>query len=228
MKHILILIFLLRFSLSFGQFAIVNDKDSLLNVREDGEANSKIIDKLPNGQLIYCFENKGNWTNIDYTKKGKILNGYVYKDRYKSVSSFPKLSITKKTENSISLKKDTIEVIIKESKFEKSRHSFKYVKLYPDQIELIDNKQYWGLDGGMPTRQFESISIRLGSTKIELPKKAFQGLFEPNIYTAEVNFDETTGTFYIQTMNSDGAGGYEVIWKVEKGIYKDRLIVYGF
>jgi hypothetical protein len=228
MKYFLTFILLLWFSFSFGQFAIVNDKDSLLNVREDGEPSSKVIDKLPNGQLIYCFENKGNWTNIDYTKKGEILNGYIYKNRYKLVSDFPKLSPIKKTQNSITLKRDTMEVVIKEGKFEKSQHTFKYVKLYPDQIELIDKKQYWGLDGGMPTRQFESITIRLGSTKIELPKKALLGLYEPNIETAEVNFDKATGTFYIQTMNSDGAGGYEVIWRVEKGVYKDRLIVYGF
>lgn len=54
------------------------------------------------------------------------------------------------------------------------------------------------------------------------------GLYEPSIYSAEVNYDKTNGTFYIQTMNSDGAGSYEVIWKVEKGVYKERLVVYGF
>jgi hypothetical protein len=47
-------------------------------------------------------------------------------------------------------------------------------------------------------------------------------------YTAEVYFDKASDIFYIQTMNSDGAGGYEVIWKVEKGIYKERLVAYGF
>jgi len=29
-------------------------------------------------------------------------------------------------------------------------------------------------------------------------------------------------------MNSDGAGYYGVIWKIEKGVYKSRYIVYGF
>ena len=29
-------------------------------------------------------------------------------------------------------------------------------------------------------------------------------------------------------MNSDGAGSYEVIWKIEKGVYKERYIAYGF
>ena len=51
---------------------------------------------------------------------------------------------------------------------------------------------------------------------------------ESLIYSAEVNYDAANDTFYIQTMNSDGAGSYLVVWKVEKGVYKDRLVAYGF
>jgi hypothetical protein len=228
MKQILIFILLFWYSISFAQFAIVNDKDSLLNVREAGQTSSKVVDKLQNGHLIYCFENNGNWTNIDYIKKGKELNGYVYEDRYKLVSTFPALTVSKKTATSITLRKDTIEVTITQSKFDKKKHKFKFVKEYPDQIELIDNKKYWGMDGGMPTTQFESIVIKVGPKVIKLPKISLDGLYEPSINTTEVNYDKANDTFYIQTMNSDGAGSYEVIWKIEKGVYKDRLVAYGF
>lgn len=228
MKLFLTFIILFGCSFSFGQFAIVNDKDSLLNVRKDGQTGSKVVGKLQNGQLIYCFENKGNWTKIDYTKNGKKLNGYVYKDRYKLVSNFPALTVSKKTATSITFGKDTIEVTISQSKFDKKRHKFKYLKVYPDQIEQIDNKRYWGLDGGMPSAQFESIVIKVGQKAIKLPKNALEGLYEPSIYTAEVNYDNANDTFYIMTMNSDGAGAYGVIWKIEKGIYKGRLVAYGF
>src|SRR5689334_8092708 len=112
MRQFLTFLFLLCFSNSFGQFAIVNDKDGFLNVRDDGSANSKVIDKLENGHLIYCFASKSNLTNIDYTKQGKELNGYVYKDRYKMVSTLPVLTTFKKTETSITLRKDSIEVTI--------------------------------------------------------------------------------------------------------------------
>lgn len=228
MKQILTFTLLLLTSICYGQFAIVNDKDSLLNIREDGTTNSKIIDKLQNGHLIYCFGDKGNWTNIDYTKNNKELNGYIYKDRYKLITDFPALTISRKTETSITLKKDTLQVIISQSNFDKKKHTFKYVKGYPTQIELIDNKQYWGMDGGMPRTQFEKVIIKVGKKTITLPKSALTGLYQPSIYSAEVNYDKLTDTFFIQTMNSDGAGSYFVIWKVEKGVYKDRLIAYGF
>lgn len=228
MKFFTAFIFLFLYSFSFGQFAVVNDRDSFLNVREGGQMSSRVVDKLQNGHLVYCFENKGNWTNIDYSKKGVELNGYVYKDRYKFVSNFPALAISRKTPTSITLVKDTIEVIVTQGTFDKKKHKFEYVKDSPDQIALIDNKAYWGTDGGLPTTQFESIVIRVGMKTIKLPKYALEGLYEPSIYSAEVNYDKSTDTFYIQTMNSDGAGSYLVIWKIENGIYKDRLVAYGF
>jgi len=138
------------------------------------------------------------------------------------------LTISKKTKTSITLKKDTVEVTITQRLFDKKKHRFQYIKEYPDQIGLIDNKKYWGKDGGMPTTQFEKIVIKVGQKTISLPKYALMGLYEPSIYSAEVNYDKTSDTFYIQTSNSDGAGSYQVIWKVEKGLYKDRLVAYGF
>ncbi|MGZ4056473.1 MAG: hypothetical protein ACXVPY_03815 [Bacteroidia bacterium] len=228
MKYSLTILFLISFINSFGQFAIVSDDDGFLNVRKDGQQDSEVIDRLQNGQLIYCFENKGNWTSIDYNKNDKGLNGYVYKDRYKLISSFSKMVITTKTENKVVFKKDTIQVTITQSLFDKKRHKFKYIKEYPDQIELIDNKQYWGRDGGMPTTQFEKIEIKVGPKTIILPKSALDGLYEPSIYSAEVNYDKANDTFYIQTMNSDGVGSYLVVWRIEKGVYKDRFVAYGF
>lgn len=228
MRQFSIFLFLLCFLNSFGQFAIVNETDSFLNVRKEGLKNSEVIDKLKNGQLIYCFENKGNWTNIDYTKNGKELNGYIYKDRFKFVSEFTPLIISNETETSVTLKKDSIEVTITQSKFDKKKHKFKYVKQYSDQITLIDNKKYRGTDGEMPTTQFEKIEIKIGSKTIVLPENALDGLYQPGIYNAKVNYDKTTDILYIQTMNSDGAGAYFVIWKVVKGIYEDRLIPNSF
>lgn len=80
----------------------------------------------------------------------------------------------------------------------------------------------------MPTTQYEKIKIKIGNKIIFLPKTALEGLYQPSIYSAEVNYDKTNNTIYLQTMNSDGAGSYCVIWKKKNGFYLDRLIVYGF
>lgn len=228
MKIFISLFLLLCCSYSFAQFAIVLDKDGSVNVRLDATTSSKINSSLLNGHLIYCLEHKGNWTNIDYASKGKELNGYVYKDRYKLIDHFPSIPVITKNKTSVILKKDSIEITIRQSPFEKNKHHFTYNKESPGQIELIDNKKYWGTDGGMPSTQFEKITVSVGTRKITLPKQAFAGLYEPSIYSATAFYDQQTNILYISTMNSDGAGAYEVVWKIENGIYKDRLIAYGF
>lgn len=225
----LILIILLGFSLGVkGQFAIIKDKDGFVNIRNESKTGNNIIDTLNNGHLIYCFEDNGNWTNIDYNKNGKELNGYLYKDRYSLISIFQEIPISKKNETEVKLGKDTIEITITRGAFDKTKHKLKYFRDNKDQIELIDNKKYWGTDGGLPKTEYKSISIKIGSQNINLPPKAIENLFEPFLYNTAANYDNTTNTLYIQSMNSDGAGGYFVIWKIVNGIYKERYIAYGF
>jgi hypothetical protein len=227
--RILITIYLtITASFAFGQFAIIYDKDSFCNVRSSGGKGNNIIDKLENGHIVYCFPNTTNWTDIDYSKNSKDLNGQVYKDRLIFVSSYSKVPVLTMDNYKITLKKDSIKVVLTEQKFDKSKHKFSFYKESKDQIELVDNKKYWGSDGGVPTREYKSIEVIIGQRKITLPKTAFENLYEPSLYSTQVNFDKTNDIIYIQSSNSDGAGGYEVIWKIEEGIYKDRYIAYGF
>lgn len=222
------ILFLICFYESSAQFAIVADNDGFVNVREEAGINSKVINKLNNKHLIYCFENKGNWTNIDYTLNNKECNGYVYNNKYKPVDDYIKIPVYKLNGNKVILKKDSISITLTSALFDKKKHRFKYLKDYPDQIDLIDNKKYWGKDGGMPSSQYEKIVVSVGKKTITLPVAAIQGLYEPNLFSATATYDNINDVFYIQSMNSDGAGGYEVIWKIEKGEYKERLVVYGF
>jgi hypothetical protein len=212
----------------YAQFAIIADKGGYVNVRTGKETGSKITDTLKNGHPIFCFENEGNWTNIDYSRNGKELNGFVYKDRSTMISSYPLISILKNEPNSVTLSKDSIEVVVTLKLFDKRNHKYTYFKEDKTQIELIDNKKYWGTDGSIPAIEYSSIAIKIGRKAFQLPKQTLKNLFEPNLYNTEVNFDVENNILYIQSMNSDGAGAYHVIWKIEDGIYKDRYIAYGF
>ena len=95
-------------------------------------------------------------------------------------------------------------------------------------IEFIDDDKYWGKDGGMPTTEYKSIEIVIGQRKINLSKNAFKNLVEPSLLSTIVNYDKASDILYVQSSNGDGAGSYEVIWKIEKGIYKERFVAYGF
>lgn len=228
MKLFFIICLTITASFAYGQFAIISDKDGFCNVRSSPEKSNNVIDKLANGHLVYCLPNRTNWTDIVYSKYNKDLNGQVYKDRLIFVSSFLKIPILTEANNKITLQKGSVKVVVTKQKFDKTKHKFSFNKAAKDQIELVDNKKYWGSDGGIPTREYKSIEVNIGQRKMSLPKVAFENLYEPSLDNTQVNYDKTNDIVYIQSMNSDGAGGYEVIWKIEKGVYKDRFIAYGF
>lgn len=212
-----------------AQFAIISDKDGYVNVRKEGKTGNNITDTLRNGHLVYRFEDEGNWCQIDYEKKGKQMYGYIYGDRCVQVSSYTHLPVMKEYKDSIVLKNDSITIIVSQKKFDKSKHNIRYYNGDNQPwIKLIDNEIYWGTDGEMPKTEYKSIKIKTGSRIITLPAKALKNLYEPSLYNTQAHYDEQSNIIYIQSMNSDGAGGYEVIWKIENGIYKERFVAYGF
>jgi hypothetical protein len=213
---------------AFEQFAIIHDKDGNCNVRSSSGKSNNVVDKLNNGHLVYVFENSGNWTNIDYTKNNQELNGQVYNDRLILISSYENVPLLTKDKSKAVLRNDSLQVVLTQQNFDRTKHKFTYNKEYKDQILLIDNRKYWGTDGGLPKTEYKSIDVYLGQTKVTLPESALENLYEVSLNNSQVNYDKANDIIYIHSMNSDGAGGYEVVWKIEKGVYKERHIAYGF
>ena len=84
----------------------------------------------------------------------------------------------------------------------------------------------------MPSDWLELTTHRLDIYNEELAKtqflEQFQNLYEPNFEYTRVNYDVKNRTLYIQSLNSDGAGGYAVIWIIENGVFKKKVISRGF
>ncbi len=228
MKRIIYFFLILNFNLCFSQFGIINDLDGFVNVRNSAEKGNNISDKLENGFIVYCFEPEGNWVNIDYKKNGKDLNGYIYKDRVKYISSFENVALKSNLDGKVKMENGNIKIEITETKFEKEKHKLMFYKNNKTQLDKIDNLQIFGTDGNIPKREYKSIKIEIDKVKIELPKNALKNLFEPNLESSTANYDKINDILYISSMNSDGAGGYLIIWIIEKKSYKNRIEAYGF
>ena len=228
MKRILYIFAILNFNFCFSQFGIVNDLDGFVNVRNSAEKGNNISDKLENGFIVYCFEPEGNWVNIDYKKNGKDLNGYIYKDRVKYISSFENVALKSNLDGKVKMKNGNIKIEITETKFEKEKHKLMFYKNNKTQLDKIDNLQIFGTDGNIPKREYKSIQIEINNIKIELPKEALKNLYEPSLYNSKANYDEKNDILYVFSSNSDGAGSYEIIWIIEKKKYKYRVEAYGF
>ena len=228
MKIFLTISLLYFTNLVTGQFGIIVDNDGYCNVRSTAEIGENIIDTLNNGHLIYAFETNGNWINIDYTKGKNDRNGQVYKDRVKLISDYQNIPLLIEQNNKVVLSKDSIKIVITEQRFNRDKYKLSFHKEYRDQIQFINNKQYWGTDGGIPKTEYKEIEVFIGKRKVILPPSALNNLFEVSLSNTVVNYDKTNDILYIQSFNSDGAGSYEIIWKVEKGAYKERYVAYGF
>lgn len=225
----LLLLFLLISSYTFAQvnenyfFAVINDKDGYVNVRKEKSVHSRVLKKLDNNTLIFVFvydkAHDGNWIYVDN-------EGYIYNDRVKWIEELPKVAKGVEKKNAIHFSGKDIRVTLTSQKFDKSKHSFKYNKEYPDAIEKIDGKPFWGTDGEMPREEYKSIEVKIRGKQVFIPQSAYSDLYQPNLYTGLnfVYYDKDSDILYIVANNGDGAGAYMVCWQIEKGVYKGRKI----
>ena len=215
-------------SFTFSQFAIVQDKGGFSNVRDSAGVDANVKDKLNNGHFVYCFQTKGDWIDIGYTKNKADLSGYIYRDRLKLISEYEDIPVVKTAANSVTLANDSVRVVVSQQPFVKNKNKISYYKEAKGQVELVNGKPIWGTDGEKPRTEYKSIVIAIGPRKIVLPILAITNLFEPRLSDTQVSYDKANDILYVQASNSDGAGFYQVIWRIEKGVYKDRYVASGF
>lgn len=227
MKVISILL-VFYFNNAFAQFAVIKDNDGYVNIRSEASKENNISDKLNNGFMVYCFEPKNNWINIDYSKNNKDRSGYLYKDRVQYLSEFTVIPLVKETKNQIIFKKDGFDITIESKNFESNSAKLTFLEKDKSILKKINGKDFWGTDGGIPKKVYKSITVVIDNKTIELPKNSFDDLFEPSLYNTKINYDKKSDILYITSNNSDGAGGYEIVWVIEKGKYKERKIAFGF
>src|SRR4030095_9648087 len=162
MKTLQTVVFLFLSSLSFGQFAIIQDKDSYCNVRSSPKTGNNITDKIKSGHLVFAGDKNEKWRRINYVRNKKELDGHVYHDRLKMISDYQSIPRVSEGKNELTYGKDSIKLIITQQPFDKSKYKFTYYKESPDWIELINGKQYWGTDGEIPKLEYKSIVAFIG------------------------------------------------------------------
>lgn len=212
---------------SFSQFAIISDRDGYVNIRTGPTLSNQVQDTLHNNRFVYCYDREGSFYNADYSKRGEDKNGYVYHDRVKMVTSYERIARVTNAGNLASFSGNQVKVTITTQRFDKSKYKITYNRDAPGVVEKLNGKTVWGTDGNLPSVEYKSIEVQVGQKTISLPASATENLFEPNNGNTKVNYDRIRDILYIQSANSDGAGYYEVIWRIEKGVYKDRWITVG-
>jgi len=215
-------------------FAIINDKDGFVNVRKEPNVKSAIVGKLYVDDIFGVDEDdnvdvkKLEWLKIYKQDEHHGLQGYIHASRNFFLSNFKTIRNLRIYSDSCVCRNDSLTVTIKSAHFKAHYHKLSYTVGDKTQhiattLDKIDGNHIWGTDGGMPKRAITSLKVIIDGFKIDIPKKAFDDLYEPNYSTATVYLG-INNTIYIKMDNSDGAGGYAVIWIIKNGKYLKRYI----
>lgn len=227
MRPLLLIILLTGVSRSQAQFAYISDKDGNANIRKSPTTGNNLLTTLPNGHLVYLLETNGNWTNILFTKNGRQQTGYIFNDRVKIIAGYHNIPIIEDDAHNVLCQKDSVKVLVSTQPFNKEKYRLTYSKDNPDLLESINGKHGWGVDGYLPTAEYKSIQIQIGKRKTSLPPVALSNLFEPSLSNTRVQYDHRKDILYIESVNSEGAGNYMMMLKVERGVFSEKLTTYG-
>ena len=117
----------------------------------------------------------------------------------------------------LKLEYKSLQVTMKAGKFDPKGKTIKYEKPQGKQqyVKSIDGKFPWGTDGNIPRNEYKFIQLKTGKKLVTAKKAFYSNLFEPNPDMTTAYINNLTNTIFITAMNSDGAGGYVVMWKIE-------------
>jgi len=233
MKQLAILLLLIGsyFNVNAQKFAIINDADGFVNVREKPNIYAAIRGKLYQGDIFsFDAETKVDWVAIyKQVSSNYGIEGYVHKTKIWPLSKLKKSRNPVINFNSSIATLDSLVVTVLSAKFIPKKHKLKYSKTEAGckncatYLSSIDEKHIWGTDGGIPKSTITSLKITHSGSSIVIPRSGFNDLYEPNLKTLQI-FRKDNKTIFIYMNNSDGAGGYSVIWVIKNGKYFKRYL----
>lgn len=227
MSRLYVFFYLLIPQTIFAQFAIIDDPDGYVNVRATAKKEDNIKGKLNNGDIVYVFDTEGNWTSIDFYTDKKELDGFIYFNRTKFITDYQEIPLKTSDKKSTILESPEIKITLTEKKFNIKDYKVEYLE-DSSLIKSLNGKPVFGKDGNLPTTEYASIMIEFGKQKIILPKEALENLFEPNLSYTTAHYDSKNDILYLESLNSDGSGSYNIIWTIKNKKYFSRNIGFGF
>ena len=215
MKYLFSLVFLLSALFALGQrdyhsFAVINDPDGYTNVRSGPGSQHEVIGKVLEGEVFLVdasgSESENTWKQITLVLSGdlKQLSGYMHQSRIQMLSD-------------LTLIKD-IEVQIKP--FNENLYRFEYQTESGAKM-VIHQKTgdfFWGTDGSLPRRAYERLTFTYCGRTYSVAPSILANYFEPSP-SWHYAYVDGAGNAYIIADNSDGAGGYTVVFSLnEQGV----------
>jgi hypothetical protein len=94
---------------------------------------------------------------------------------------------------------------------------------------MIDGRPAIGTDGNIPGVEIASMRFYLDGKEIKIPRRLYADCFEPNLGNDYVTLElgREFRSVVVTMAGSDGAGGYQAIWRLRKDGQHRRSIIPG-
>ena len=224
MKTYLILfcLFISYQNLASQLIATIQDPDGWTNVRKAPDGQSEIIHVIQENELfLYNCRNgyfshrpseedssteESEWVAVCIPKNdfclatgaGQfpiILDGYIHRSRLLPLEQMEEYH------------GDDFSFQFQVSEFDPTN---RIIDIADDKFVVsIDGRFFWGTDGEMPRTQVDAIQVKLGGKDIPVHRVFFSDIFE---FRRDFSVYKNGNTFFVYQVNSDGAGGYELVW----------------
>lgn len=218
MKNYLIIVSIIFFcNLIYGQVAVIKDVDGFTNVRKLPKIDSEVIYKLKDSEVFSYQENEteSDWITV-YISKNKYqmgcgeddtFSGYIHKSRLCPIENLNKYNGTE----------FSFEYKLKEFSLENKISDFD-----GKWLTKINGRRIYGTDGNIPKTEVVGIETSINGKSIEISSILYEDIFEcDNVFEINKNKDD----YIVHQWNSDGAGGYFIVWVLANEKLKQRLIL---
>lgn len=196
--------------------AIIQDADGFTNVRAQPGYSSEVIHKILDNEVFwYHIEENQDWVSVFIpTNKYSIdcgakptIDGYIHKSRLKPLNE---------------LQRQSSHILSISYNIKPFEAQSRIIEIHEDGwVQYIDGRLFWGTDGEMPRNQISDVNISIGDQKIFIPQVLYEDIYE---CSNDFEIFIKDNLFFIYQMNSDGAGGYELVWVISKEGLVQRLV----
>lgn len=107
----------------------------------------------------------------------------------------------------------TAKIIFQTKEFDPSKHRVEYGNFH----NRVDGRIAYGAES-VPTVEISSIRFLFDGKEIEVPQILYRDCYNPNFESpyVKVRFSQNYDGVIVSMSGADGAGGYEVIWRLNK------------
>jgi hypothetical protein len=158
-----------------------------------------------------------------------ICHGFIHRTSFIPISDLPQI----KTKNlfstssrydvmqdSICLSNDSLSLVLVTRPFNVMIHSID--KSSTQYVQKIDGMRPVGTFGFIPRVEILQMKLTINGQIVDIPNTEYKDLYEPRLVNLSLHINSRGVIYIYMPGNSDGAGGYYVVWIIKGNKYLKR------